>query len=96
MEGSCDPPSQGSSPPVVSLQVEPSLVEPRRVELGAELVERAERVAAEDVLDDADPRVVPERHVDVLERDEVHRDGAALRAAHSYSERAAARREQEE
>ena len=61
----------------------------RRVELGAELLDGAECIAFEDVLDDADLRVVVERQVDVLARDEVHRDRRADRAAHGDAERAA-------
>ena len=57
----------------------------RRVQLGAELLDRAQRVVAEQMLDDADHVVVVEREVDVLVRDEVDRDagrrpGSARRA----------------
>ena len=59
------------------------------MELGAKALDRAQRVVTEDVLDDPDVRVVPERQVDVRLAHDVDRDGAARRAAHGQPEAAA-------
>ena len=52
------------------------------MELFRELLESPLCVGPEDVLDDADLRVVVEGHVHMRRRDEVDRDAAADRAAH--------------
>ena len=73
----------------MSVQLEPPGVERRRVELGAELRHRSERVVVEHVLDDAHRRVVVERHVDVCRGDDVDRHTQARRAPHREPDRAA-------
>src|SRR5580765_1835883 len=75
------------------LEAQAAGVERGGIELGAEILERTGEVVAEDMLDHPDLRVVVERQVDVLVRDEVHRRPLARRAADGEAERAVARRQ---
>src|SRR4029077_14462917 len=76
------------------LEREPADVERRRPELGAELVERGDRVRGEHVFHHPDLAVVVERDVDVRRRDEVERQPTAARTAHGETNRPVGRGEQ--
>src|ERR1051325_5290371 len=79
-------------------EIEAPGVEMRGIQLLRELHHGALGVRREHVVDDADLRVVVERHVDVERRDEVHRDAGADGAADGDPDGSAVlgRREQEE
>src|SRR5206468_12681388 len=70
--------------------------EARGVELARELLDRQARVARENVLHDADVRIVVERQVDVRLRDEVYGQPLAGRAADGDADGSVARSEQRE
>src|SRR4051794_40861183 len=91
-------PDAPETTPGSSAEVEAARVEVVRVELVPELVERPPRVVCEQMLHDADPAVVVPGQVDVLARDEVHREPHARRAADGDADEAVAvaRREQPE
>ncbi len=72
------------------MEIQTPLIEARRVKLDVEVLDSEEDVFAEDVIDDADAQVVPEREVDVLRRDEIDRKSGADGAANGESEEALA------
>src|SRR5207245_484676 len=78
------------------LQIDAPRIEMRRIQLRAELLEGPLDVLVEEVLDDADRRIVVPGHVDVHVGDEVDGRPLARGTTHREAERAVAGCEQEE